>query len=228
MIEDYLEENQDRYSPATLVLRMAWLEDLGRRGDLLGMTCDDLVEWRKELGWRVNRRGAPYSENTLHQAVGAARSFYRWALEKGLVKSDPTRLLKTAHVKRRPQLKLSASQVRQLLAGPDLETFIGIRDRALLGLVVELSLEKRACSRLDLGHLQMDTGALLTVSRGRRQIHSLTESLLSDLRFYLDHSRPHLAKEGEPALFVGRHGGRLSNVGVGHVVKQHWPGQPVS
>jgi len=38
---------------------------------------------------------------------------------------------------------------------------------------------------------------------------------------YLAEARPELVKHGDPALFVSRHGGRLSLVGLRAIVKRH-------
>ena len=75
MIEAYLKENEGRYSAATLNRWGHWLRRLNQRGDLCQMKSAELLEWHKEMSWKTNERGVPYSVNTLNQAVVALRSF---------------------------------------------------------------------------------------------------------------------------------------------------------
>ena len=89
------------------------------------------------------------------------------------------------------------------------ETPSGIRDRAIFAILLETGISRPACSRLDLGHFQADTGALL--SKGRiQQIHSLSPGLVADIERYLRNARPLLLKGRHQALFLNSNGDRIS------------------
>lgn len=220
----WLEQND--YSKVTLSSAQYWLENFqafaGDR-DLAELKTKDLERWYKELVWTPGPSGKIYSPNTVSQAVGAVRRLYRQLLEEGKVKADPARTLKTPQAKPtlEKKLDLSFSDQRKLLSSPDLESPLGIRDRAILGLLLETRVSCPACSRLDCSHLCLDTGALLT--RGRtRQIHSLSDGLLADLHRYLRESRPLFVRAHTKALFLDRKGNRISGASVQQVVNRHF------
>ncbi len=220
---DHLKQSQ-RYSATTLEITARWLELFAAFWEDKGLetlSVEELTHWRQHLSWNPNRVGKIYAENTVNQAVGVVRGFYAWMLEEGLISTDPTTHLKTRRVPRRGR-QLTMAERRKLLREPDLDTPLGIRARALLALILETGISRRACSRLDCQHVQLDTGALLAHGR-KREVHSLSEGLVADLQRYLDFARPLLAAKAEPceAFFLDRFGRRLSSGGIQQILRGH-------
>ena len=226
MIEEHLQalESSSDYSKATISSARAWLTNFqtfcGDR-DPSKLRTTDLEQWHKLLIWTPGPSGKLYSEGTVNQAVGAIRRFYRWGLAAGKLKESPTKTLLTRAAKktRAQKLVLTNSQKRKILSTLDLTTPYGIRDRAVLGLLIEAKISRPACSRIDREHLCFDTGALLTKGRSQK-IHSLDETLLSDLHRYLREARPLLLQEATQALFLDRYGNRLSGGSIQQIVNR--------
>jgi integrase/recombinase XerD len=220
---EFLEASGD-YSQVTISLALAWLlrfeEFCGKRCPL-SLQAKDLEDWHKLLTWTPGPSGKLYSQNTVNQAVGTLRRLYRWLLAEGELETDPTRTLLTVKPKRVSQKpEFSVNEKRQLLASPNKETATGIRDRALLGVLLETRASYQACSAIDLKALCFDTGALLT--RGRQQqIHSLSFGVLADLERYLNEARPLLIQAPNKALFLNQKGERLSKGSVHQVMLRH-------
>lgn len=221
MIEIYLNSQRERYAPTTLNVARSWLEHLRRHlgRELQDCNRDQLEQWHKELLWRPGPSGKNYSQATVNQAVGVVRNFFRWALSEGHIERDPAACLKMKST-RNPRPTLSTKQARKLLETADPTCLIGSRNRAVLGLLIETRASRAACSRLDCGHLQLDTGALLTHGRKRR-LHCLSAGLLQDLQTYLEFSRPSLAAPREKALLVTQKGGRLSPHSINQIARNH-------
>ena len=226
MIEEHLEalKRSGDYSKQTILRAADWLtrfQAFCEDRDPAKLKVEDLEQWYKELSWTPGPKGKLYSQNTINQAVGAVRRLYRWGLAAGKLKADPTRTLVTPNVKntRSQKLEFSPSEARRLLSSPDLETPIGIRDRAVLGVLIETNVSRQACSRIDRAHLCFDTAALLTKGRSQ-QIHCLGDGLLADLKRYLREARPLLLGDATQALFLNRFGNRIS-VPTAHQVFHH-------
>lgn len=219
MIPEYLENLrcQGRLSKTTMAITEGWLKRFetwcaGR--DPAALKARDLLDWRQSLAWTPGPSGKLYSEHTLNQAVLAVRGLYRWALSQGRVKVDPAAGLKVRQVPRLTKPRLSGDQMRKLLASPDLDTPLGIRDRAILGLVLGLRLSHGAISRLEQGHVALDTGALLASGR-RGGVYSLWDGLCADLERYLKEARPLLARPGSPdAFFLNSKGRPMSTESI--------------
>lgn len=199
-----------RYSETTVAITSGWLELLQRSlapRPLLDLKPRDLKDWHQGLSWTPGPSGKLYSVSTVSQAAGAVRRFYRWAVAEGLLTRDPStelRALRGNGKRWRP----TTAEARKLLSLPTLDTATGIRDRAVMGLLFETGIPVPACARLDLEHLQLDTGALLASGR-TRWLHSLSEGLLDDLDRYCTEARPALDRGQSQALFLNIHGRRL-------------------
>jgi site-specific recombinase XerD len=222
LINRHLQDLRDQgYSETTVQIASSWLTKCASffaERSLGELVTDDLVQWHKDLSWRPGPSGKLYSANTINQAVGALRRFYRLEISAGLLKSDPTVGLVTPSVKRTKSQKLSLlpSETRKLLSSLDFDTMDGIRNRAIIGMILETKISRRSCSDIDCSHLQLDTGALLTLGRVR-EIHSLSAGLLGDLERYLRDARPLLlGTESKPceALFLNRNGGRFASASI--------------
>lgn len=227
MIEEHLQYLRQcgDYSKATAANARAWLK---RFEAFCGDRCPselraaDLALWHKELAWTPGPSGKLYSQSSVNQAVGAVRRFYRWALVEGRVKVDPSEGLVTRAAKRTRsnRLDLAPSQARKLLSSPNVETPVGIRDRAIFGILLETGVSRQACAGIDLAHLQLDTGALLTRGRGQL-VHSLSEGLLADIERYLREARPLLLQGTHPAIFLSTSGERITAGAIQQQLRHH-------
>lgn len=211
MIKEFLQHLESKgYAAATLEASRRWLKYFEAR---YPVTVDklrprDLSAYRQSLCWEPGLRGKLYSENTVNQAVGVLRSYFRWCVEQGLLQKSPAEHLVTRSLPPTKPVVLSPAQTRAVLALPDLDTAVGLRDRAMLGLFVEERASGCSLSRLDIGDFQPDTGALLLRSRKRRIIFPGV-GLLADLERYLRLGRAGVANPVEKAFFVTRSGQRM-------------------
>ncbi|MEW6277670.1 MAG: hypothetical protein AB1758_03530, partial [Candidatus Eremiobacterota bacterium] len=99
----------------------------GGASDLEHVRADEL-----ELLWQPGPRGQLYAANTVDQALWMVRGFLRWAHRQGLLPRDPSRQLVLGRpVQPSPRL-LTSEEVEQLLALPDLDTALGLRNRCIL------------------------------------------------------------------------------------------------
>jgi integrase/recombinase XerD len=215
MTVEYLESlrREGRYSGTTMAIISNWLSRLERFAgdrDAVDLRTADLVAWRKELAWQPGPSGRLLSENTVNQAVLAVRGFYRWAVASGALATDPAVSLKVRAVRSEGRPKLTAADRRKILAYPSLDTATGIRNRAVLAVLLETGISRQACSLLDLADLQLDIGALMASGRKGAGIHTLSDGLCADLERYLKEARPLLLNVDQLALFINRKGGRLS------------------
>jgi site-specific recombinase XerD len=212
MIEDFLAAlRRDGYSVTSVSVTAGWLERCRQYFEprpLHVLRARDLEDWHQSLSWVPGPKGKLYAENTVNQAVGAVRLFFRWALLCGLIGEDPSKGLRTRRIPKRPRPEIELQRLLILLSG---DHPVIVRDRAVYGLLFETGLPLLACARLDLKDLQTDTGALLASGK-RPGVYSLSQGLTNDLERYLQHARPLLAvkaTKGEQALFLNRHGSRM-------------------
>ncbi len=107
----------------------AFLIDRGKR--LVSAEPDDLAEF---AGIYLHQRGvAPRSRRP---AVAAVRGFYRWMEQRGLIDDDPSIRLEYPKIGRKLPHVLPIRYAESLFMQPDLETLRGLRDAAILGVLL--------------------------------------------------------------------------------------------
>ena len=139
------------------------------------------------------------------------KRYFRWALRERLLEADPTLKLAAARQPLRVPKTLSEAQVEALLGAPDVETPLGLRDRAMLELMYASGLRVSELVGLQAVHLSLADGALrVTGKGGKERLVPFGDEAHAWLRRYIDEARTALlhgargtrGARGATALFV--------------------------
>lgn len=76
------------------------------------------------------------SPRSRRQMVAALRGFFSWAQKSGLITQDPAADLPYPRAGQKLPTALSLKYAERILMAPDLDTFIGVRDAAILALLI--------------------------------------------------------------------------------------------
>lgn len=97
------------------------------------------------------------------------KRYFRWALREHLLNADPTLRLQTAKQVARIPKTLSELQVEALLAAPDTQTTLGLRDRAMLELLYASGLRVSELVLLKSVHVGLSEGVLRVTGKGTKE-----------------------------------------------------------
>src|SRR5690554_6254689 len=196
-----------------LSLLAGWL---AARGGLYAVSRGDLLE---HLAWRMR---AGYSARSTARLLSCLRGFYRHALREGLIAEDPTLDIAMPQLGRPLPDTLSEADVDALLAAPDVEDTLGLRDRCMLEVLYACGLRVSELVGLRVDQLNLRQGVLRVTGKGNKErLVPLGEEAQHWLQRYLQEARPSLAG-GRPAapLFLGRRGEALSRQQFWNTVKR--------
>ena len=100
--------------------------------------------------------------------ISTLRRFYRHLLARGRINSDPTlRVAMPAKPSRLPKV-LSEAQVEALLAAPQTDTALGLRDRAMLETLYATGLRVSELVGLKLHEINFDMGVIRVFGKGSK------------------------------------------------------------
>ena len=153
------------------------------------------------------------SASSAGRAVVAVRGLHRFALREGWTAVDAAREVRPPVPARRLPKAISVAQVEALLAAPDAETPLGLRDRALLELLYGTGARISEAVGLDVDDLDRSAGLVrLDGKGGKQRIVPVGSYAARAVEAYLVRARPSLAAAGvgTPALLLNARGGRLS------------------
>jgi integrase/recombinase XerD len=115
------------------------------------------------------------ARHSLSKATSANRRltvfkrYYRWALRERIVQVDPTLRMLAAKQALRVPKTLSEDQVDALLSAPDVNTELGLRDKAMLELLYASGLRVSELVKLKTLHVSLNEGVLRIMGKGSKE-----------------------------------------------------------
>ena len=153
-------------------------------------------------------RHAGSKASSANRRLASFKRYYRWALREGRLQADPTLRLANARQPLRVPKTLSEAQVEALLAAPQGEGAVALRDRAMLELLYATGLRVSELVGLPSVGLNQRDGLVRVRGKGdKERLVPLGEVACEALRRYLDGPRAELlAGKTSQLLFVSSRG----------------------
>lgn len=173
-----------------------------------------------------NLRERMYRRTTLARKVAAAKSFFNFMVEEGILSEDPTESLSSPEVERRLPTPLTEEEVERLLETPGKETTMeALRARAMLELLYATGMRVSELVGLDLGHVHsnQEDGYVRCLGKGSRErIIQVHDGAIRAVTEYVRSARSKIRpKAGEQALFLNHRGERLTRQGCWLIFKEY-------
>ena len=209
-------------APNTLA---AYRRDLTLFADWLGREAGrSLVEASEtDLRQYALARHAGSAPTSTNRRLTVFKRFFRWAVRERIVDADPTLKLDSARQPLRVPKTLSEAQVEALLAAPDVETPLGLRDRAMLELLYASGLRVSELVSLKTVHVSFVECALRVTGKGAKErLVPFGEEALVWIERYVAEARPAIiGRRTSDALFVTGRGGPMTRQMFWKLIKAH-------
>ena len=172
----------------------------------------------------VKDDGRPLDFGTQKLVLGSLKMFFKWLTNAGHVAFSPAAEIeypKTGY--RLPKAVLSHVEVEQAMGTADLDTPLGLRDRAVLEVLYSTGIRRMELEGLELPDLNLSAGtAFVRKAKGDRQrVVPLGERAIAWLVKYLTDARPELVEvPAEQAVFLDKDGRRLSKRAISALGKK--------
>ena len=173
------------------------------------------------LAHRVEDRHA--SPRSTARLTSAMRRFYQYLIREKLVGEDPSMRLESPKLTRGLPKSLSEHDVDALLAAPDADTALGLRDKAMLETLYASGLRVTELVTLKVAQLSLEMGVVRVMGKGSKErLVPLGESAADVTQQYLATARIELL-DGHKSddLFVTGRGRAMSRQMFWHLLKRH-------
>ncbi len=173
--------------------------------DLLSIERTDLIELLIEL------KDSNASDATLSRCMSVIKGFFKFLLMEGYLQRDPSSLIETRKAWQTLPRFLNNEEVEQLLVQPDLNSDIGVRDKAMLEVLYATGLRVSELIGLKLSDLDWDKGVLNCFGKGSKQRRvPIGRSAIEHLKHYFATRVKLLRGSGSEYLFVEPGGAPLT------------------
>jgi integrase/recombinase XerD len=214
-LEDGLSKNTLEAYRRDLSLFAAWLE--GEAGKLLDAAGAD------DLNAYFAARHADSLATSANRRLAVLRRYYQMALRQNRVAVDPCLRMRSARQPSRFPKTLSEAQVEALLAAPDVNTPLGLRDRTMLELMYASGLRVSELVLLKSLEVGMNEGVLRITGKGdKTRLVPFGDEARGWIERYLAEARSVILNgQTDDALFVTGRGGAMTRQMFWVLIKKH-------
>lgn len=174
-------------------------------------------------GWMISLSKKENGARSVARKLSAVRGFYRFLLERGWVKDDPTEAVLLPKLPQTLPKALSVADVKKLLLAPLGSTPAEVRLRVIIQLLYATGLRVSELCGLTLDAVAEGEGVTLRVTGkgGKTRMVPLGDVAAHTLRMYLADARPKLRGSSGPWVFASPDGHKpLTRVRVFQLLKE--------
>jgi integrase/recombinase XerD len=214
-LEDGLAKNSLDAYRRDMSLFADWLHD-ERGKTLFAVQTDDIHAY-------FAARHSSTKASSANRRLAVLKRFYQLALRQNRINADPCLKMKSAKQPPRYPKTLSEAQVELLLAAPDVNTPLGLRDRTMLELMYASGLRVSELVLLKSIELGMNEGILRITGKGSKtRLVPFGEEARAWIERYLKEGRPVILNgQADDALFVTARGGAMTRQMFWTLIKKH-------
>ena len=165
-LSDGLAKNTIESYRRDLVQLDAWLSNAGRSHALTLVTLDS-TDLQAYFAHRIGVDRA--SPKTTARLTSTLKRFYQYLLREKLIEVDPSAAIDAPKLPRGLPKSLSEVDVESLLAAPDIETPLGLRDRAMLETLYAAGLRVTELVGLPLAQLSLNQQVIRVMGKGSKE-----------------------------------------------------------
>jgi len=184
-------------------------------GGPAGVRPDAIRHWLRLLDGAAER-------TSIARKLAAVRGLFRFLVDTGRLRGDPTIGIATPKARRRLPAHLTLDDVDRLLVAPRADTLLGRRDRAILELLYSSGLRVSELSGLDWEHVDADAALVRVLGKGRKErVVPVGRPALRALADYRTACAAARHAVGSGPVFRNARGGRLTSRSVARLMERH-------
>lgn len=215
-LEDGLSRNTITSYRLDLAQFAAWLDGKYHK-TMLQAEHADLLAY---LAHRVAGKAKATSTSRL---LSSLKRFYQYQLRQSKINADPTLNIDSPKLPRGLPKTLTEEDVEKILAAPDVEDPLGLRDRTMLETLYASGLRVSELVSLKIAQVSQDMGVVRIVGKGAKErLVPLGEEALNWIRRYLKEARPLILQQrAADAMFVTARGDAMTRQAFWHLLKRY-------
>jgi integrase/recombinase XerD len=166
---------------------------------------------------------SPLADKSTARMLSTLRSYYKFLESENVIEITPLTNIDTPRQKRELPEVLSVREIDLILAKPDINNKLGLRDRAILETMYASGLRVSEVISLQIPDIIFDEDFLRVMGKGSKErIVPIGNSALNWIKKYIENSRNILKNDkSENYLFLNFRGKKLSRMGIWNIVRKY-------
>jgi integrase/recombinase XerD len=174
-------------------------------------------------GFLLGLRKENLSTKTVVRNLVAIRTFFRFLNQESILDSNPVENLESPKVAKTLPEILTLKEIEQILEQPNLQTPLGVRDRAMLEMLYATGMRVSELTHLPAHQVNLEGGFVILFGKGSKErVVPLGSEAIKWVISYLKQSRGILSRGKESSfLFINRSGKGMSRQGFWKNLKDY-------
>lgn len=213
-IKGLAQGSYDYYEKELKQVRHALAEVDADLSDIRKITDDD---YAKVVRWMIDK---PFARSTINGRIKSSKTFFTFCKRKKYVATNPTKGLELMKNRKEVGATFTRKQMKRLLDSPDLTTFVGLRDLAIMTTFEHTGIRVSELCGLNIGNLQFSDRSILVqrTKNGYARRIPMTSRLYDVLTAY---ARVRGVVTKSEALFLTQYDSRMSPSTVQYQLRRH-------
>jgi integrase/recombinase XerC len=190
-----------------------------KRVEEVGLSNVDETVIRSYLGFLYKKN----QKSTIARKVSALRSFFRFLVKRGVVRTNPAERVLIPKRGRSVPNYLPVDEIFRLLDGVKGESVLALRNRAILETLYSTGVRVAELAGMDVRDVDFDRGLVRVIGKGNKErLTPVGEKALTCIRAYMDKrgNAPGPGMSGSAPLFLNSRGGRLSTRSIARLLEK--------
>jgi integrase/recombinase XerC len=165
---------------------------------------------------------------TILRHLSSLRSFFKYLVKEKILLVNPLDEIEGPKREKRLPHFLSYAQIENLFSQPDVTTYLGLRDRAIVELFYSSALRLSELAALNRWDLDKEQGLLRVRGKGRKErLVPVTKNAIKWILTYLEHpersvrSKEHEVQKDDAAIFLNKWGKRMTTRSIDRNFKRY-------
>lgn len=178
--------------------------------------------------WLAELHAADKKKTSIARKLASLRTFFQFLVREGVLEVNPAKLVSTPRIERKLPTHLSTEDAVRFIETPDINTALGMRDRAILEFLYATGIRVSELVNINMRDIDFKQKLVrVTGKRKKERILPFGEPALQSLMHYLNEARPDFLnncppiERDEQAVFLNYKGTRISTRSVGRMVDKY-------
>jgi integrase/recombinase XerD len=162
------------------------------------------------------------SSSSILRKIASLKAFFRFLMQEDMIIANPIKTIQSPKKEMRLPSFLAYEEVDSLLSAPDLQSFLGLRDKAILETLYATGMRVSEVIGLNLSDVNLGAGFVRIFGKGEKErVVPIGKIASSFLEKYVNEIRPKLVNYETNNLFLNWRGGNLSRQSVWKMIKRY-------
>ncbi len=167
-------------------------------------------------------------KRTVLRRLSSLRSFFLYLLKQGVISVNPVEDVESPKLEKSIPTSIAYAQVERLFSQPDVDSYLGLRDRCIMELFYSSGLRISELVSLDRSRIDLKECRVRVLGKGKKErVVPITKTASQWISLYLERpdrfldSKEHEAEKDSNAVFLNKWGKRLSARSIDRNFKEY-------